>query len=462
MITSDFDNVIGAIEKRYSITFLPRDYARINKLSNIYSTKQDGGGTSEINIGEAYKGGGNKLLSPAKQICEEWASLIINEDLKLTTSDTFSGKETFETFLKENDVMVKMSQCAELAFATGISALTVESINNDVSVTCYNAMNIFPISVNRNNDITEVAFILKFVVNGDDRYYAQLHLVNSAGGYIVRDLYLDKERKIIESETIEIMPKQKLFAIFKPNIFRIEKNVMGTSIYEYSLDVITSLNNAYTSLNDELVLGRKTKFISQELLKYYDALDSNGKMLSTVKFDPSSSIFVLGAQSNLNAPPILQEHNGELRVDKIIQTIVFNLEILGKQCELGSDYFRKSVVATTATEIIAKSQEVYRNREKHYINLKKFIKDLLIAWNALNPISVNVNDIIITLPDNVITDTNTDKMIAMQEVSAGVISKAEYRSMFFGETIEQATEQIKAIDEQKRLTQPQLEYFDNE
>ena len=58
----------------------------------------------------------------------------------------------------------------------------------------------------------------------------------------------------------------------------------------------------------------------------------------------------------------------------------------------------------------------------------------------------------VVIPDGVVTDDNTEKEQDRQDVAAGLMSKAEYRSKWYGETLEDAEKKIQAMQSNSNIS----------
>lgn len=144
----------------------------------------------------------------------------------------------------------------------------------------------------------------------------------------------------------------------------------------------------------------------------------------------------------------LKEINMELRSEQHKEALRENINILSDKCGLGSDRYKFDQNGVkTATEIISDKSSLFQNLKKHEITLNKALCDmskaLLFLDMGLNDISVNID-----FDDSIIEDTNTDFTRNMQLVSAGIMSKTEFRMWWMGETEKQAGKALKAIDDE--------------
>jgi hypothetical protein len=94
---------------------------------------------------------------------------------------------------------------------------------------------------------------------------------------------------------------------------------------------------------------------------------------------------------------------------------------------------------------------MFRNIKKHEIIIEEalvaIIKALLYAINTFTSESVNtLAEITIKFDDSIVVDENTERTQDMLDVSAGIMSKVEYRMKWYNEDEKTATEKIEDLD----------------
>jgi hypothetical protein len=104
----------------------------------------------------------------------------------------------------------------------------------------------------------------------------------------------------------------------------------------------------------------------------------------------------------------------------------------------------------TATEYTGSQQDLVRNVRINTEMLTNVVTGLVkqIIWIGGNlfeyelPQDVKVT---VTIPDGVVTDDLTEKEQDRQDVRDGIMSKAEYRAKWYGETLEDAKLKIEDV-----------------
>ena len=138
-------------------------------------------------------------------------------------------------------------------------------------------------------------------------------------------------------------------------------------------------------------------------------------------------------------------------LNKILERIEFNV---------GLAYGTLSEPAysdKTATEIKTSKQRSYVTVSRMQDNLQTALEDLLYAMNVLATLyNLSPNgDYQLTFDwgDNVLTDTEREQTLQMQEVNAGLRSKLKYIMFRYGMTEEQAQEELDRIQSEKMSNQ---------
>ena len=161
-------------------------------------------------------------LNMAKTISEDWANLLLNEKVKISTGTDFDKR--LEKVFEYNNFRVKGNQLIELAFALGTGAF-VEYLDADVEVVIdfIRAGMIFPLSWD-NGYVNECAFGSMRERDGKKQYYIQIHKQNDRGLYVIENHMVDaesgnqvdlEENMLDEVETGSASP---LYQIITPNI----------------------------------------------------------------------------------------------------------------------------------------------------------------------------------------------------------------------------------------------------
>ena len=144
----------------------------------------------------------------------------------------------------------------------------------------------------------------------------------------------------------------------------------------------------------------------------------------------------------------IKEIDMTLRVEQHSKAINDDLNYLSMKCGFGTQRYRfEQGGVTTATEVISENSDMYRTLQKHEIVLDAVLKRLIkiiirLGIVAKVPGLSEETEITIDFDDSIIEDKQTERKEDRQDVAMGVMSLAEYRAKWYGETEEQAAKKI--------------------
>ena len=329
-------------------------------------------------------------------------------------------------------------------------------ISGKISINYVDAPNIFPVSWN-NGKVTECIFAFPHTVARKKYVQLQSHLLEN-GEYVIKNTVLrcdsgsQEGTELPEKEWKQLKPFKELakevrtgsseaqFVIDRLNITNNadENNPMGVAIFANAIDTLKKLDIEYDSYCNEFELGRKRIFVRPEML-----INADG----TPAFDPDDSVFYALPEDDANGEGLLKEIDMSLRAEQHSKAINDDLNYLSLKCGFGTDRYQFGATgAKTATEIISENSDMYRMIKKHEILLEDALRQLIqiiirlgmILGNTLNPEC----EITIDFDDSIIEDKETERSRDRQDVSMGVMSLAEYRAKWYGESEEDAAKNL--------------------
>lgn len=396
-------------------------------------------------------------MNMAKQICQDWASLIMNEKAEITAED-----EVFNKYLQEvleiNDFQASANRLIELMMAMGTAAWVVYLEDEIPTIDYVRGDMIFPLNWD-NGKITECAFASKRVENGENAYYINIHTKNSQGNYeISNHLILEKEQEEIEipdgvESIVETHSPTPLFQIIKPNIVN---NVdldspYGISVFHNAIGRLRKVDLIFDSGNNEFSLGKKRIIVPLSMTKQAIA-----KGMSRPVFDPNDVAYY-GIDMGDEQKPI--DLTGQLRIAEHSQGLQDALNYLSDGVGLGKDRYEYTSAGgpITATQVISEQSELYRNLKKHELIIEQAIKGLCAA---IGEISGYTNNTVVSVKfdDSIITDSEADEDRAIKLTGAGLKSKETAMTELYGCTEEQAKAELDRIDSEMQTAYP--DFFD--
>lgn len=470
----DYGSIIKFVTNRFSSCYTNSNYyTNIGEwlewyrgnVKSFHSIKVSNGLTTPTR--EIY------ALKMAKRVCEDWASSMLNEDVNIVVNSNnkkssifVQGSKGNSGVLGSNNFDVLLSQAIEQMFALGTSALIIDLDNiavdeqgnvvdgskATIKLKSVNATRIIPISWS-NGVVTEASFVSELVHSGKTYYVVSSHIKEDDGYVIYNDL-IDTNYKTA-SLNINLLPVLRtkslkpLFYIMKTNI---ANNIdldspMGLSIYANAIDTLKGCDVAYDCCLREVITGQRIVMMNKCLL----TTDDSGRPIAPQDVKQTYMQF-FGDDAQSDVSEFIKEFHPTLNTDALDKELQNQLNMLSSKVGLGSNYYRfdSSSGVVTATEYVGERNDFMRNAVKISKSIKIALKDLVlgILFVGKNILGANVDDnakIDITLSDGVVEDDAKEREQDRQDVRDGIMTKAEYRAKWYGETIEEAKAVIDSI-----------------
>lgn len=402
-------------------------------------------------------------LNMAKIVCQDLASLVLNEKVKITL-DGKEEQKIIDDTLSDNNFKVMGNQLCELMFAIGTGAFVESVQGNKTTIDYIHGDMIFPLKWDNGKIIdcafakmggdTENAFCTLIIheLKGDDtnKHYEIKTIEIDADGEIVIPSKFKKG--ITESNVNSVVVLDTdipLFQIIKPNIVNNydKTNPLGLSIFFNSIDTLKSIDLIYDSFRNEYKTGKKRIFVKNGLktIKRVSSKDAKNTIIYNV--DPNDTEFyTLETDDDQDVP--IKTFDPTLRVQEHEQGLNVQLNLLSRGVTLGDGYynFNNGAVGRTATEVISVNSSLFRNLKRHELILDKAIKDMCKAILYLNDANYEAK-VTVDFDDSIIEDTDKIKQTAITEYDKGLIDKAEYYKITKKMTREQALKYLEEMEE---------------
>ena len=327
-----------------------------------------------------------------------------------------------------------------------------------IGINYVDAKNIYPVSWN-NGEVTECIFTFVHTVRQKKYVQIQFHRIEENGMYVIENSVLEctkgstEGRELTEQEWKQLKPFVNLaartetgstepqFVIDRLNITNnaAECNPMGIAIFANAIDTLKKLDMEFDSYCNEFDLGRKRIFVAPEMLTNEDGSPT---------FDPDDSVFYsLPEDYDKNQTGLIKEVDMSLRVEQHSKAIKDDLNYLSLKCGFGTERYRfDGAGVKTATEIISENSDMYRMLKKHETILEDVLERLIriiIRLGIVTGNALDINtDIVIAFDDSIIEDKGAERQQDRQDVSMGVMRHEEYRAKWYGETVEQARQNL--------------------
>ena len=324
-----------------------------------------------------------KSLGMAKQVCETWASLLMNERVDISV-------EGLENWIVESNLRLKANEGIEKTFALGLGAFIInvenleigektQLINKDKAKVTFNFVDrekahILTID---NYRITECAFEATY----DDRHVYVLHLIEN-GKYVIHNYITYRNKGSFDYWKFETKNNIPFFQFIRPNVtdnYKLESKgtETGISIFANSIHVLKTIDVMFDSLEWEFVAGKKRLYVGADASQFRK--DANGNR--DPNFDPNNDYFYyLPPDSTGNTDGKVKDESGVLRIAEHMQGLNNTLDMLSMKCGLGETYYKfDGGIAATATQVISENSTLYRNIKKHEILLEDALVNILYA-----------------------------------------------------------------------------------
>ena len=401
-------------------------------------------------------------LRMAKKVCEDWAALLLN-DRTYFHADGAAGAYLSAVFAAES-FWDRSNHLVERAFATGTGACLLRLENAAVGeggqllagegmrvrFDFVDGGHIVPISV-EGGRIVEAAFVSELRYRGESYLYVEAHL-READGYVIRNRYFRVgEFGVDEADAGADFPfaavtaelrtgsPYPFFAILTPNIQNAAEEGcgLGQSVYADAIDCLKGVDLAFNNFCRDLKLGGKKVFINQSLV----ARDEYGNAYTPD--DVAQQLFVTVGDVDLAEHPLIEEHNPTLRTEENRAAVQSQLDYLAFRCGLGAKHYlfgsTDGRARLTATQYMGERQDTRQNIVKHTKNVTSYIlavtKPLLwLAVHRFGYADVDENAAVeLHYDDSYFTDTEADRERDLREVSAGLMTRDEFRLRWYSD-----------------------------
>jgi A118 family predicted phage portal protein len=411
--------------------------------------------------GEKFKTRKLYTLKMAKKVCEDWASILLNEKTEITVDDNASseflqGKDGTGGVFGETDFWQLGNALVEKAFYSGTGAFVVKldgmilqgkniikSPDAQLRIDYLTAHNIIPLTI-RNGRVIEAAFASEVLERGKKFIYLETHELTEKG-YRISNRYFSNDNNFLKEQTLPagVLPELytgtdiPLFTVFSPNIVNTLPNSkgLGISIYAHAIDNLMGVDLAFNNFCRDFKLGGKKVFYSESLVR----TDVDGNKITPD--DVMQQLF-----SVVEAPlredgknNLMTEYNPDLRVTDNKDGLQAHLDYLSFKVGFGTKHYQFNAgQIVTATQYTGDKQELIQNAAKHYIVVERALKQLVraIIWAGKEILGQPVNPdatITINFEDSYIIDKESERLRDLQEIRDGLMQKWEYRVKWYGE-----------------------------
>lgn len=402
-------------------------------------------------------------IKPARMVCQEWASLLMNERT-LVATDNDVVNTWLDAWLKRTKFMSHGQGLVERAFALGtggwalrgediqvseVDGRVMPSPNARIIAQRFDARHVIPLSYDEDT-CSECCFRSSVTIRGARYDQLQLHLKGDDGTYVIETALFDKDGKYVELEDmaarIETLSEVPLFALVRPGLENTiaDFSPFGVSVFDDALGAVRLTDVAINTLYNDLYLGQKMLFLDERMLD----VGSDGKIV--VPRESDQQLF-RKAEMDAGQSPI-EDYNPDLRVTDSRMALTTALETLGQRTGLGADYFslEEAGGVKTATEVVSDNSDLFRNVRKHENVLEPAIATIIEGIISLarvfgESLPEDFGGVSVTFDDSVIEDTEALRARDLREVGSGMMQPWEYRVKWYGDDEKTAKERTELL-----------------
>lgn len=431
----------------------------------------------KFNNGKAVSNRKMFTLKMGKKVCEDWASILLNEKTKLVVSSDktnkfLQGEKETGGILGGNDFWLQANRLIEKAFYSGTGAVVIHARNvyingsgyvsgNESTKLSFNYLSaeyIIPLSFS-GGKITEAAFCSEETVKGKKYMLLELHTIGNDGNYIIENYRFTYDYNSLQETELQAGVAKSIntrspvpwFSIIMPNIENNIKdnNGLGISVLHGAIDCLQAVDLSFNGFATDFKLGQKKVFMYKDLL----GIGEDGEEIVPDDVNQQLFCYIDKDLTGENKKDLIQEFNPELRVDETTKGVQSALDYLSFKVGLGNKHYQfNSGSVVTATQYSGDKQDLIQNAHKHYIAVETFLLGFIksILWIGKNILNADIDentDMEIVFDKSVVIDEAAERLQDKQDVNDGVMAKWEYRMKWYGETEEEAKAIINEIEQ---------------
>ena len=445
--------------------------------------------------GGTYKRQMYRLRMP-KRVCEDWASLLLNDKTTLTVADAATsrwllGEDAGQTgsLLAQLDFWPRANELVELAFRSGTGAfvLSVENmaVQNGVAVASPDARLaldylpaecILPITI-RHGRVIDAAFASEVTVEGKSCIYLQTHLLGQ-NGYRITNEYFTSENEDSEEEGYSPAPLPRgmaagfstgssvpWFSLLRPAALKNRTGGpgLGQAVFAEAIDAAKMCDLAFDNYCRDIYLGGKKVFYSANLLKPHVLEDGSARWDTPDDVRQQQFVQLERTSTDPDAPNEWHEYNPDLRTDQNGKAVQDALDYMSFKCGLGTRRYRfEASGVKTATEYTGDRQDMVQHANRHQIGVEAALQGIVRAmlWAGRTLLGADIDPgaaVTVNFDDSYITDSETRRAQMKDDCLSGFLPKSRYLMEWYGMSEEEARAAVREAS-QEAASGPSLSF----
>ena len=375
-------------------------------------------------------------LHPAAAVAEEWSNLLMNERLDITSPDEemagVIGRHFAGFGVGQAEFVARSFALGTGAWAISAGGVSGDGLANphaDIRIAGYTGGQVMPLTWSADG-CTQCAFASRVEVGGKDYDQCQVHVLVGGTYHILTQLFDTKgHRRTYPDEVLpDLDTKSPLptFAIVRPSTPNtlFESCAMGASVFAKGISAIKATDEALTSFLTHMRVGRPKMFVADTMVakRKVKAPDGTDKTVYDAFGEADDIVYrVPPGEEGAKQMDVIQP---SLCVAENEEAVSAGLKMLALTCGLGDNYWSWDGKAglKTATEVVSDSSMLVRSLRKHQNALERSVVRLVrgvagvcrhLCGTPVDPCA----EVRIDFDDSIITDVNTDKNMALAEIS---------------------------------------------
>lgn len=406
-------------------------------------------------------------VHPARKVCDEWASLTVDEHVAVSSPDGALNGWLAE---RMGDVLAGSADLVSRAFALGtgawvldFSGLADEGYDSHPAATArvrsYDAGFIMPL-VSDGQESVSCAFARRVEVGG--REYDQLQVHEPVGGiYHIRTWLFAPGRYGEPVRAEGVVPDLctnsylRTYALVRPNVANTYEDdcPLGVSVFDDGIDALKAVDEAFDLLYWSLRLGKPRVFADEQAMVYDDR---TGAVMSESVLDERLLHLMRGGVGQYLP---LTVYTPDLRVEDCVRAINAALSILSFECGFGAGYFSfdRHQGLKTATEVVADNSQLMRHLRKHEALLGEslsgiargaYAAELGLRGGAVVP-AADVPGVEVVWDDSAVEDTKAARDLMKDDIARGLCPAWMYPMRYYGMSEEDARAFVDGVPGQE-------------
>lgn len=455
MIEKFIDFVKGVFKKMFDSTTIAK---KAFNLDSLMSEKM----STAISTWKSIYEGNAPWVSEYVEASDTPAQ-VANEFARLTTLEMetqITGGKRAEYIDKiYQEFIANLDEKLEIGNATGGVYFKPYVSDDKVYINAIAQGDFIPIAFDGDGNLTSVIFVDTFTAG---KYiYSRLEwqrveedkliIINKAFcaedkntlGNEVSLIEVDRWAKIEPVIVINNMPK--IFGGFYkvPKANHIDKtSPLGVSVYSRALKELEKLDKQKSRLDWEYQSGERKTYVDTMALNETQII-KNGKTVNK-KANVDKRLF---KSLNVGKEDFFEDYSPEIRDEAYLR----GLDKYKKEVEFACDLAYGTIsdpasIEKTATEIKGSKQKSYAVVTKMQAKTEKALNDLIESVDVLCTLyglaPAGDYEVSYKWDDSLVVDAETERQQDIRDVNLGIMTKAEYRAKWYGETIEEAQKNL--------------------